>query len=355
MKRLMTTAFALCLAAAGTASADDTARARLGGNAFEAGGSVTLGEAVPGNAFLSGGDVEVTGSVGRNLFAAGGEVTLAAQVDGSARMAGGTLRVAPEARVVGNATLAGGSITVDGPIDGDLRAFGERLTVNGQVNGDVQFAGDELRLGPGARIGGSVVYTGDSRLTIDPAARVAGAIKRITDERDWRRLTHGATIVGGITVSLGMVLLGALLVLALPRFSREAAASIRRLPWQSLGLGCAMLIGVPLLLVMLVVTLIGIPLAVMLAFAYGALLVLGWLVAALFIGDTVLERIDSKKLDSPWWRALFLLLAIVAIAFFRQVPVAGPLVWGVLFLAGIGAFTLRAWEGFKGGPAAATR
>jgi cytoskeletal protein CcmA (bactofilin family) len=355
MKHRITIAFALCLAAAGTAAADDSARARLGGNAFEAGGSVTLDEAVPGNAFVSGGDVEVIGPVGRNLFAAGGEVTLGGQVDGNARMAGGTIRVAPEGRVVGNATLAGGSITVDGPVDGDLRAFGERLTVNGKVNGDVQFAGDELRFGPGAHIGGSVVYTGASRLTIDPAAQVAGAIKRVTDERDWRRLTRGATIVGGITVSFGMVLLGALIVLALPRFSREAAASIRRMPWQSLGLGCALLVGVPVLLALLVVTLIGIPLAVMLAFAYGALLVLGWLVAALFIGDTVLERIDAKKLESSWWRVLFLVLAIVAVAFIRRVPVAGPLVWSLLFLAGVGAFSLRTWQGFRGEPAAVTR
>lgn len=355
MNRLVMITLALCLAAAGTASADDTARARLGGSAFEAGGSVSLDEAVPGNAFLSGGDVEVIGPVGRNLFAAGGEVTLEGQVDGSARMAGGTIRVAPEARIVGNATLAGGSITVDGSIDGDLRAFGKRLTVNGKVDGDVQFAGDELRFGPGARIGGSIVYTGASKLTIDPSAQVAGTIKRVADERDWRRLARGATIVGGITVSFGMVLLGALLVLAMPRFSREAAASIRRLPWQSLGLGCAMLVGVPVLLAILVLTLIGIPLAVMLAFAYGALLVLGWLVAALFIGDTVLERIDAKKLESSWWRALFLLLAIVAIAFVRHVPVAGPLLWGVLFLAGVGAFTLRTWQGIRGEPAAVTR
>ena len=353
MNRRAATAFALLLAAAGPASADDTARARFGGNAFEAGGSVRLEEPVLGNAFVSGGDVDIRAPVGRNLFAAGGEVTLEAAVEGSARMAGGTIRIAPEARVVGDATLAGGSITVDGPIGGDLRAFGERITVNARVDGDLQFAGDDLRIGPDARIGGSVIYTGGGRFAIDPAAQVMGGIKKATSERDWHRLTRGATIVGGITLSFGMMLLGALLVLALPRFSREAAASIRRMPWQSIGIGLAMLVGVPVMLAVLVVTLIGIPLAVLLAFAYGALLVLGWLVAALFLGDLALGRIDAKKLDSAWWRALFLLLAIVAIAFIRQVPVAGPIAWGILFLAGVGAFTLRAWAGLRGDPAAA--
>jgi hypothetical protein len=335
------------LAVSGTAAADDSARARLGRSFFEAGGSVELEEPVLGNAFVSGGDVEIRAPVGRNLFAAGGEVTLAGPVDGSARMAGGTIRITPEARVLGDATLAGGSITVDGPVDGDLRAFGERITVNAGVSGDLQFAGDDLRIGPDARIGGRVVYTGGGHFTIDPAAQVAGAIQKATSGRDWRRLTHGGPVVGGITVSFGMMLIGALLVLAMPRFSREAATSIRRMPWQSLGIGAAMLVGVPMLLVMLIITLVGIPLAVLLAFGYGALLAAGWLVAALFLGDTALERIDAKKLDSAGWRALFLVLAIVAIAFVRRVPVVGPLAWAILFLAGVGAFTLRAWQGIR--------
>jgi cytoskeletal protein CcmA (bactofilin family) len=352
MKRLLV-ATALGLLAAGTAAADDSARARIGGNAFEAGGSVDLDDPVVRNAFVSGGDVEVRGPVGGNLYAAGGEVTLEGPVDGNARMAGGRLLIAPEARVVGDATLAGGSMTMDGRVEGDLRAFGERLTVNGPVNGDLQFAGEELRLGPGARIGGEVSYRGEGRVRVDPAAQVAGAIRKNEGGEDWHRFAHGARIAGGITVSLGMLLLGALLVLALPRFSREAAAAIREKPWQSLALGFAMLVGVPVLLVVLVVTLIGIPLAVLLAFAYGALLVLGWLLAALFVGDTVLGRIDAGKLESVWWRVLFLLLAIVAIAFVRLVPVAGPIVTCLLFLAGIGAFCLRAWAGFRPRPATA--
>jgi hypothetical protein len=355
MNRAATAAFVLFVFAAGTATADDTARARFGRTAFEAGGSVQLDEPVLGNAFVSGGDVEVRAPVGRNLFAAGGEVTLGSAVDGSARMAGGTIRITPEARVVGDATLAGGSIAVDGPVGGDLRAFGERITVNARIGGDLQFAGDDLRIGPDARIGGSVIYTGGGRFAIDPAAQVSGAIKKASSERDWQRLTRGAKVAGGVTLSFGMMLLGALLVLALPRFSRDAAASIRNMPWQSLGIGCAMLVGVPVLLVVLVVTLIGIPLAVLLAFAYGALLVLGWLVAALFLGDTVLGRVDARKLDSAGWRVLALLLAIVAIAFIRLIPVVGPLAWALLFLAGVGAFTLRAWQGLRSETGTVTR
>jgi cytoskeletal protein CcmA (bactofilin family) len=268
-------------------------------------------------------------------------------------MAGGTVRIAPGARINGDASLAGGSLASEGAIDGDLMAFGERVFVNGPVGGDVELAGDSLRLGPNARIAGRVVYRSGEDLVVEPGARASGGVSKATNDRAWRRAARGGAILGGITISLGMVLLGAVLVLGMPRFSREAAAAIRHKPWQSLGLGITMLVGVPVALVVLLVTIIGIPLAVLLAFAYGALLVLGYLVAAIFVGDFVLERIDAGRLDSVWWRVLFMLLAIVAIALLRLVPVLGDLAWCLLFLAGVGAFTLRAWQGFRNVPAAA--
>lgn len=345
--------FALLLAAAGPAAADDNARATVGGNEFMAGGSVELDGRIDRNAFVSGGNVTVAGSVGRNLFAAGGDVRLEGDVNGDARMAGGTLRISPESEVGGDAMLAGGSIVVDGTVDGDLDAYGERIVLDGSVGGDVHFAGDKLRLGPNARVAGGIDYRSGGDLIVEPGAQVAGAIRRSTRDSSWRHAARGAPILGVISVSLGMVLLGAVLVLGMPRFSRDAGAVIRRKPWQSLGLGCAVLVGVPVALALLVVTIIGIPLALLLAFAYGALLMLGYLVGAIFVGDLLLERVDAGKLASVWWRALFLLIAIVAIAILHRVPVVGDIAWCLLFLAGVGAFTLRAWQGFRNDPAAA--
>jgi cytoskeletal protein CcmA (bactofilin family) len=352
MNRLIAV-LALLLWAPGSARADDVAKASIRGNEFRAGGHVDFDGRVNRSAFLSGGHVTAGGVIGRNLYAAGGEVRLEAEVGGDARMAGGTLRIEREARVTGDATLAGGSIAMDGSVGGDFSGFGERIVVNGRVDGDVNLAGDTLRLGPGARISGQVSYRSGDDLVVEPGAQVGGGIRHATSDRAWRRAAEGAKIVGGITLSIGLLLLGAILVLALPRFSREAAASIRRQPWQVLGVGVAVLLGVPIALVLLVITIIGIPLAMLLGVAYGAMLMLGYLVGALFVGDFALGRIDAARLDSVWWRALFMVLALVAIAFLKAVPVVGPLACAVLFLAGLGAFTLRAWAGIRNEPTTA--
>jgi hypothetical protein len=341
-------AIVLAFTAFSGVAAEDTARASIGDTRLSAGDEVILDEPIDGNAFaaagrvevrgrvrrsafITGGDVAVMGPIGRNLFAAGGDVRIESEVDGRVRAAGGKIRVAKGARLNDSATFAGGSIEVDGEIRERLRAFGETIIINGTIGGDIE---------------------------VDPAAQVSGGVMEVDREKKWlRKVGHGAAIAGGITVSLGMVLIGALLILAMPRFSREAAGNVQSRPLQSLGMGCVMLIGVPFAIIVLLITIIGIPLAILLGFAYAMLLLLGYLIAAIFVGDFVLGKVSTAKLDSVWWRALFMFLALIALAIVKQLPLIGGLAVFLLFLAGIGAFTMRSWQGFRQDttPAAAAR
>jgi cytoskeletal protein CcmA (bactofilin family) len=368
-------AIVLAFTAFSGVAAEDTARASIGDTRLSAGDEVILDEPIDGNAFaaagrvevrgrvrrsafITGGDVAVMGPIGRNLFAAGGDVRIESEVDGRVRAAGGKIRVAKGARLNDSATFAGGSIEVDGEIRERLRAFGETIIINGTIGGDVELAGESIRIGPDARIAGRVEYRTGGDIEVDPAAQVSGGVMEVDREKKWlRKVGHGAAIAGGITVSLGMVLIGALLILAMPRFSREAAGNVQSRPLQSLGMGCVMLIGVPFAIIVLLITIIGIPLAILLGFAYAMLLLLGYLIAAIFVGDFVLGKVSTAKLDSVWWRALFMFLALIALAIVKQLPLIGGLAVFLLFLAGIGAFTMRSWQGFRQDttPAAAAR
>lgn len=365
MGRAITALILLMSGGLAVAAAEDSTEASIGDSRLTAGDVVVLEEPIEGNAFaagsrvevrarvdrsvfLSGGDVTMAGSVGRNLYAAGGEVRIEGEVEGKARAAGGKIRVSPEARIGGSAAFAGDSIEVDGAVSGRLRAYGDRIVINGSVGGDVELAGGNIRIGPDARIAGSVEYRSGSDIDVDPAAQVAGGVMELQQDRRWlRKMGRAATIFGGATISFGMVLLGALLILAMPRFSREAGATILKKPWQSAGLGVVMLLGVPFAIIVLLVTVIGIPLALLLVFGYVVLMLLGYLIAAIFVGDAVLERIGKANADSAWWRVLFMFLALLVLAIVKQVPFIGGLAVAILFVAGIGAFTMRSWRGFR--------
>jgi cytoskeletal protein CcmA (bactofilin family) len=352
------------MACAGAAAADDDVRASLGdtrltagddvqidspveGNAFAAGARVGVRARIDRSAWLSGGDVTVSAPVGRDLYMAGGDLRLESVVYGRLRAAGGNVRVARAALVDGSASLAGGSIEVDGGIGRDLRAYGESIVINGVIGGDVELAGERIRIGPDARIAGKVEYRSGRPIEIDPEATIGRGITEMQKERRWMRNIGRGTTIMGTTFSFGLLLIGALMLLALPRFTRESAGKLRGRPAVAAVVGCVMLVGVPLMILLLVLTIIGIPLALLFAFGYVVLMLFGYLIAAIFVGDTVLERLSPTKALSVGWRILFLLLALVLIAVVRQIPVVGGLIVALLFVAGIGAFTMRVWQGFR--------
>lgn len=323
----------------------------VAGNAFLAGGRARLDGRVGGNAVVTGGVVEIRGDIDQDVLAAGGEVGIDATVRGDVRAAGGTVSIEHDAGVMGNATLAGGSINVSGRVEGKLRAFGGSVRLDGEIGGDAEVAAEDIHVGPQAHIFGRLLYRGPKPPQVDAGAVIEGGIQR--GRHVWQGIGEDGPVVRAVTRVLrflwftGVLVLGALLVLVLPKFTREAAATVRSQAPASLGLGLAVLVLVPLLAVFLCLTIIGIPLAFAVLLGYGLLLMLGFLTGALFLGDTVLGLARPQSAESSGWRILFLLLALVAIALLRRLPWVGDLAVFLLFLAGLGAFTLRSFRGYK--------
>ena len=323
----------------------------IDGNAFVAGGRARLDGRIGGNAVVTGGVVEIRGDIDEDVLAAGGDVGIDANVRGDVRAAGGTVSIERDATIHGNATLAGGSINVSGRVDGKVRAFAGAVRLDGEIGGDAEVAAEEVYVGPQARIAGRLLYRGPNAPQVVEGAVIDGGVQR--GRNVWQGVDEDGAVaraVGRVLRILwfaGVLVLGALLVLVLPRFTREAAATVRERAPASIGLGFAVLLLVPVLAVLLCVTIIGIPLAFAVLLGYGLLLMLGFLTGALFVGDSALKLARPAALESSGWRILFLLLALIVIAFVRRVPWIGDLAVFVLFLAGLGAFALRSLRGYQ--------
>ncbi len=361
-------------AAAGTASAESASRTfgndrwvagddvavtgQVEGDAFLAGGRSQVDGKVDGDVVVTGGTVEIRGEVSEDVYAAGGDVRIDARVAGDARAAGGSVSLERRAAVDGNATFAGGSVDVEGRIGGTLQAFGARVAVDGEVGGDAEIASESIRIGPDARIGGRLLYRSPEAPWIAEGAVIAGGVEK--QQRAWQGVSPESgvgRVIKGILRTLwftGAVLLGIVLVAVLPVFTRQAAATVRSEPLPSIGLGMAMLVAVPFVAVILFITIIGIPLGLAVLLGYGLLLMLGYLTAALSIGDLALERVRPADAAATGWRILFLVAALVVLALLRMVPWFGDIAVLVLFLAGVGPFTLRLLRGYRGGTPAAS-
>jgi cytoskeletal protein CcmA (bactofilin family) len=256
----------------------------------------------------------------------GGAVVAAGQTAGDVVVIDGTVRIA------GHAT--GDVVSVSGPV-----------RVTGRVDGDLIAVSDQASLGPRARVGGDLRY-GDERPVLARGATVGG---KVTKE-DWSDSVKGwgwiSWLAWWVAVSVSTLIVGVLLAWIAPAALYAAERAVRERLGATIGWGVAIAIGVPLLAVLALVTLVGIPFGLALLLAAIPVLLMAYATAAWLVGRRVLRRRSTSR-----WAALFAGWAILRVL--ALIPVAGALVGLVATVVGLGALAVALWRaGRPGAPAA---
>jgi hypothetical protein len=277
-----------------------------------------------------------------DVRAAGGSVEIAGRVGDDAIAAGGEVLLARTATVGGRAWLAGGSVTIAGQVAKGLKAAGNDIAITGQIAGDVELAGETIAIGPEAVIRGNLTYYSPNEATIDPKALIAGIVTR----KELAERAEPGPSAAGTRFGLFAAFAVAAIVyyLLLPVFSLQTAGAIRTAPWQTLALGLAMLATTPLVIVLLLVSVLGIWLALVVLALYVVLLIAGLLTGALALADLGLTLARRAEAPSRAWRigsiaATFLLLWLLCL-----VPGLGALAVFALLVLGGGALAIALWR-----------
>ena len=316
--------------------------APVAGDLIAAGGSVDVDTDVAGGVVAAGGKVRIGGSVGQSVHAAGGQLSLVGGGGGHPPRPRGALGEGPDAHKARPRGAAAGRIAVRGAVDGHLSAGAGNLLIDAPIGGDVEAAAGTLELGPNARIGGTLRYRSTEPLKRDPAAQVAGEIVRIgPDPAQWsseaRQVRRGA----GLFWTTGLMLLAALLVAVTPRLSASVSESLRGRPGFSLVLGFVVLVCTPIATVLLLVTIIGVPLALLVLFAWLALLPVAWASTGVAVGDWFLARAASARGERTRWRVVAAVLGVLLLALASRVPWFGGWIGFAALIVGLGAWALQ--------------
>jgi cytoskeletal protein CcmA (bactofilin family) len=328
-----------------------------------AGGIVRVGpdETVSGNLDATGGTVLVLGTVDGDLEAVGGTVVVSGTVTGDVQAVAGSVTI--EGDVDGSVDALGGSVLVrDGArIGGSLEAAAGAIQLDGEVVGNARLGGDEVTLGPTAVVGGNLEYDAET-FDVAPGASIAGT----TTQNDELSFNVGSPFAGGVDFAvptippivvvaygfLANLLLGAVLLLAAPRFAEQVVDVGTNRALQSGGVGLLTIVGVPILLVVLLLTIVGIPLSLLGLVVFVLALWIGQVFGAYLVGTKALDLADR----SSRWGAL--VVGLLALAVLELVPYGlGGVVSFVVLLLGLGALALALYErsrGDQGRPAETT-
>ena len=308
----------------------------VSGDLIAAGGSIKVAGRVDDDAWIAGGSLIIDGKIGDDLRAAGGDIRLRGSVADNAMIAGGTITTSSNSDVVGDLDVAGGSIEIAGHVGADLSCGGGSVVIGGAVDGNATICADNIQILQSARIQGDLKYTSDKEIEI-PEGTVIGDVVYKRSEKKVEDIYSKTT--SSIISFLSILLIGLLMVRFTGNTTIRVSDTIAAHFLKSLGSGVLLLIVIPLIALILMLTVIGIPLGLIVLFAYIVILYISKIFVGLAIGRRILTY-AKQEISSPYWH---LIVGLIVIAFATRIPLLGFLISLIVILAGLGALVM-AWK-----------
>lgn len=254
-------------------------------------------------------------------------------VNGDVDVAAGD-RVATVVVIDGNATISGEAETIV--------VAGGTATLTGATARTLVVWDGTAELAAGTTILGDV-HTFNGAVAQQDGAVIQGSVSGFEDA-----VAAFAILMIPLAILLffGIALVAVAAALAVAAFAarqvRDVEELITRQPGQVLIAGIAGTVLLPLLAVLLIVTVVGAPVGLLLLLVVLPVAAfLGWLVAAIWIGDWLVARMrGDREPERPYLAAV---LGVIVLA------IAGmlPFVSAIATLFGFGALLLAAWRTFR--------
>ncbi len=340
-----------------------TETGQTAGDSFVAGQSVMARGAVGGDLHVFGMDVSVRGAIGADLYAMGGTVVLRGPTGQDLTAAGMTVRTEATANTGGNVRLLGRTLTIEGPVAGALLAAGQDVTLNAPVSGDARLFGQTFHFGPDAQVSGTLTYVAEQPVTVPqsvaPAERIV--FQKAEGFEIWEEFAkstemHGmpgrpgiGTILFGVIVSLlFFVTLGALALGFMPvRLENMRAETEKELGWSIL-LGVAGLSFLFGLVPITGMTIVGLPFVPVVVLAILATWIFGYALGIYVTAMRVWAGFGGGPHLGNAQRLLVFTAAIIAVAILNFIPFVGWVINFTLVLLGAGAMTRSVIAALRG-------
>lgn len=284
--------------------------------------AVLLALGMAGIAMAADGDLPHTGRV---IVVTGGDVEIGADEQADAVIV-----------VSGDAHIAG-TVNTLFVVDGTATVTSATLETVGIVNGTVE-------LSTGTTVTGDVLQLNS---TVDRAdgVEIGGAVKDIAGD-----VAGFAVFIGfaalAIWIGFGIATIGVGLLVAglAARQARSATTLISREPGTTFLVGLLAVIVTPIVAGLAIATIIGMPVGLgLLLVIWPAAAFIGYIVAAIWLGEWLLGRRDAVRAERPYAAATVGLLAAFVLGLI-------PIVTALLSIFGLGAVVLAAWRTLRGSP-----
>lgn len=295
-----------------------TINGRINGDVFCAGQNITIDATVTGDVICAGQTIHIAGVVEGDVRLAAQSVNLDADIQHSATVASQSATLNADASVGQDLTGGTQNFLLAGTVDRDVTLGSEQGTISGRVGRNINAHITTLRIESTAVIGGDVNYTSQNEANVANGAQVAGTTTRTEPTQQQQDYGQAA---GAFYFSMALYLLFSLLLVALaaallfPGLLQRVSDQAMNSPGRTILVGILSLILAPALIGLCLITIIGVPLAILLALVWALVLILSGPAFAYYVGRLLLK--DNRNV------ILIMLVGALVVLLLWLLPVIG--------------------------------
>jgi cytoskeletal protein CcmA (bactofilin family) len=307
----------------------------VNGDVFAAGRNITVNGDIQGSATIAGQYITINGSVRDSVRLAGQSISINGDIGGDAVIFGQTAVIKSGASVGADLVLGASSVDVNGAIGGRIMGGGGNIIISDTVNKDVNVEVDSLIITSGAVIKGNLNYTSENEANIHQGATIEGTTTRSMPEiKEVEEKGPLSEIPGKIIGFLMTFITGLVIIFLATRRITTMSEALIRYPWYCLGWGAFLLFVTPFAIVILFITVVGVPIGLILTALYAIAIYLTIIPVSLCIGRLIIGREKTENRRGLLLGALA--IGLVILILIKLIPVVGIIIAVATALFGMG-------------------
>ena len=279
---------------------------------------ITSDAVIDGNVFIIAEDLKISGTVYSYVYAVANNIEVTGIVNGMYAVAKNKITISEDAEIIK-----------------DLKLVGEEININGMVERNVLIASGNVNLGEGSTIYGKFTYSGI--LNGNTEGIYGETIKyEITDGEEKEEPTVKEIIIADIidvVIKAIIALIFIALIVGISKSNKSKFDNMKPIDYvKDLLIGISFVIVVPIVAIILMFTLIGIPFALIILAIYIVILYLALTFLSFEIAKAILKESNSKLKTIGVAVLVYIGLEILSL-----IPVCGGIIGFFATLLGISA------------------
>lgn len=298
------------------------------GDLFVAGVENNFNGKVNNDLFVVGGKNNISGEIVGDLRVIAGEVVVNGKINGDLVIAGGNVTLLDGAEIKGDLILIGGKIYQNALLTNKSKIIGASVFLNNQINSPIEITAQKITAQSKTKINSPLTYYSPNQIIKDGGSEINNVVtyNQITNFKDTSLVKRTLINVLNFWILLKFIttlIISLILIYVFRFFTQKTVDLALNKFWKNCLYGLIFSLLAPLFLIILILSLIGLPIGFLAVMIYFVLIAVSVSIASIMIG-VLIKKFVFKNEDS---RVDFKVASIglIVMTLISFVPVVGDL------------------------------